>query len=116
MSGQLVEIILLELGASAASFGAAPLDALHALERQLEQAVISTRAGEIDGHDIAPNGRDANIWTYGPDARRLLNSMRRPLCGYPLTAGGSVLLRFGAIDDPAVKTETILISDFCGAK
>lgn len=44
------------------------LSDLHALEDQITSARVEAGEGEVDGHDITPDLRQATIYFYAPDA------------------------------------------------
>ena len=47
------------------------LEALHALEDKLTEAIEEAGGGECDGHDVTPDLREATIYLYGADAEFL---------------------------------------------
>ena len=76
------------------------LQPLHALERDLSQAIIDAGAGVYDGHEVALlEGDDAYLFMYGPDAERLFDVVRPVLQMARMMAGAKVTLRYGSPDD-----------------
>jgi hypothetical protein len=64
-----------------------------ALEEAIENALRESRAGEFEGHDL----RDG-VWTlylYGPDARRMFESVAGVVRGAPLDSSSHAIVRFG---------------------
>jgi len=64
-----------------------------ALEESIEDALREQRAGEFEGHDL----RDG-VWTlylYGPDARRIFESVADVVRGARLDPSSHAILRFG---------------------
>ena len=64
-----------------------------ALEEAIENALREHRAGEFEGHDL----RDG-VWTlylYGPDARRIFESVAEVVRGSRLDSSSHAIMRFG---------------------
>ena len=64
-----------------------------ALEESIENALRRQGAGEFDGHDL----RDG-VWTlylYGPDARRIFESVAEVVRGARLDSSSHAIMRFG---------------------
>jgi hypothetical protein len=74
------------------------------LKDRLTDAIEAAGAGEMSGTEYG--GGRVEIFTYGPDARRLFDAMEEQLRAFPSRPGRAVL-RFGEPDDPAVKEEII---------
>lgn len=86
-----------------------PLEPLHDLERELGAAVTKAGTGELDGHEIAMDGRDGTIYLYGPDARALYDSVSALLRASPVTRGGFARLRYGPARADDIREEQIEI-------
>jgi len=66
-----------------------------ALEEAIESALRRDGTGELEGHDL----RDG-VWTlylYGPDARRIFESVAEPVRRAPLAGDSHAVLRFGGL-------------------
>jgi hypothetical protein len=74
------------------------------LKYRLIDAIGAAGAGEMSGTEFG--GGKAEIFTYGPDARRLFDAMEEQLRAFPNRPARAVL-RFGEADDPAAKEEII---------
>lgn len=74
------------------------------LKYRLIDAVEATEAGEVDGTEFGAG--KAEIFTYGPDARRLFAVMESELRAFP-NRPALALLRFGEPDDPSAAEERI---------
>ena len=73
-----------------------------ALEEAIEHALREHRAGEFDGHDL----RDG-VWTlylYGPDARRIFESVAEVVGGVRLDSSSHAIMRFG---EPGAREERV---------
>jgi len=81
---------------------------LYALEDALIAAVEGALVGEIDGHDLNPDGSQGSIYAYGPDAEALFAAMAPVLAGSALMAGGQARLRFGP-PEPGVRERVAAI-------
>jgi hypothetical protein len=71
------------------------------LERQLESAIDSSGAGELDGNEVG--GGEFVVFTYGPDADALFSAVEPLLRGSPLVRDGFVVKRYGSADDPGAR-------------
>jgi hypothetical protein len=68
--------------------------AIIALEEAIEAALRRDSSGELDGHEL----RDG-VWTlylYGPDAKRIFESIEAVLRAVPLEPGSHAIARHGA--------------------
>ncbi|SHN32669.1 hypothetical protein [Cryptosporangium aurantiacum] len=75
---------------------------VYALEEQLASAIESAGAGEFEPPQFGRDETGHNelvLSAYGPDANRLFAAMEPALRSFPARPA-SVLLRFGAFDDP----------------
>jgi hypothetical protein len=82
-------------------------DAVHALEDRIEEAVAAL-GGEHDGNEFG--GGEVVLYTYGPDADRLLESIRDCLDGFELRAGAYAVKRYGGADNPSAREERVALS------
>lgn len=89
--------------------GSTDLSPLFALERQLEEAITSARAGEYDGNEVAVDGSHGCLYMYGPDADKLFAVVRPALeaCGF--MKGAKVRLRYGPPSD-GVRESTVQLA------
>ena len=75
-----------------------PLDPLFTLGHALIAALEGKGVGEFDGHEIAVDGSDGNIFLYGPDADALFAAIEPVLKSSAVTQGGHATLRYGSLD------------------
>ena len=71
------------------------LDELTALENQLVEAIERAGVGELDGHEVALDGRDTLLYMYGPDADELYRTIEPVLLMWAPLSEARVLLRYG---------------------
>ena len=57
-------------------YGSRDLTLLHQLEDELDDAARAANCGELDGDDIAPDGRSASIYMTSGDGDRLIRAIR----------------------------------------
>ncbi len=76
------------------------LDAIHAMERQLIEALEKTPVGEMDGHEVAIAMDEATFYLYGPDADIVFAAIADSLRSDPLTEKARITLRYGEAADP----------------
>jgi hypothetical protein len=74
------------------------------LKYRLAEAIQAADAGEVSGTEFG--GGKAEIFTYGPDARRLFEAMEQQLRAFPNRPARAVL-RFGEPDEPSAKEQII---------
>lgn len=91
------------------AYGSTDLQALFALEEQLEQAIAAADAGELDGNEVAADGSDASLYMYGPDADRLFEVVRPTLESSQMMRGARVVKRYGP-PEPGVREATVVIA------
>lgn len=84
-------------------FGSKNLEGLFKAEDQLEAAILSSRSGEMDGHEIAADGSDVFFYMYGPNADRLFKAIEPVLKSISFMRGAEVTRRYGPPKD-GVKT------------
>ncbi|GAA0282967.1 hypothetical protein GCM10009539_83730 [Cryptosporangium japonicum] len=70
---------------------------VYALEEQLASAIETAGAGEFEPPQFGDD--ELVLSAYGPDANRLFAAMEPALRSFPARPA-SVLLRYGAYDDP----------------
>ncbi len=80
-------------------YAADSLDALLAIEEQLESAINAAGVGEFDGNEIAVDLSDGSLYMYGPDAEALFAVVRPILAGAECLRNTRVRLRFGPPED-----------------
>lgn len=85
------------------------LDALFALEEELNDVLEGTDVGELDGHEIAVDGSDGYLFLYGADADALFTVIEPILRKSSIMQGADATLRYGDVDDPNVKQKFIAI-------
>ncbi|AWV08153.1 hypothetical protein [Marilutibacter maris] len=85
-------------------YGSRDLTPLLTLGESLREAVRKAGTGEYDGHEVAENGSDGAFFLYGPDADRLLESVRPMLLSSGLLKHPSVRLRYGEAGRNAPET------------
>jgi len=78
--------------------------AVHELETRIEAAVAAL-GGEHDGDEFG--GGEAALYTYGPDADRLLEAIRGCLDGFDVRPGAYARKRYGRADDPEAREERV---------
>ncbi len=71
---------------------------LATLEGQLEEAIASAQAGDLDGNEFGPGV--VTLYMYGPDAEKLFCAVEAPLRAYPLCVGAKVVVRRGGPGSP----------------
>jgi hypothetical protein len=77
------------------NFASGNLDRIFEVEDQLAKAVEGASAGELEGNEIAVDGRDCLFYLYGPDADRLYAAVEPVLLSSELLSEARVLLRYG---------------------
>jgi hypothetical protein len=80
-------------------YAADSLDALFAIEEQLESAIDAAGVGEFDGNEIAVDLSDGSLYMYGPDAEALFAVVRPILAAAKCLRNTRVALRFGPPED-----------------
>lgn len=84
-------------------YGSTNLDALFRAEDRLEAAIAAAKAGEMDGHEVAVDGRDGIFYMYGADADSLYKTVEPILKTISFMKGATVTRRYGPPKD-GVKT------------
>ena len=85
-------------------YGLADLEPLLTLGERLRETVEAAGTGEYDGHEVAENGSDGMFFLYGPDADRLLGSIRPVLLSSGLLKRARARLRYGEVGRNAPET------------
>ncbi|NJM34761.1 MAG: DUF695 domain-containing protein [Rhodomicrobium sp.] len=85
------------------------LDRLYELEDELIDTLEGKDVGELDGHEIAMDGRDGFLFFYGPDADKLYAVIEPVLRASQVTIGGNASLRYGSHTTPNVRERYIEI-------
>jgi hypothetical protein len=89
-------------------YGQKSLDALRALEDQLEDAVAKADAGEFDGDEIATDLSDGSLYLYGPDADALWTAIAPAVKAARFMRGAQVRLRYGPPEDGTRETTLVV--------
>lgn len=92
-------------------YGSRDLGPLHALEKDLGDAITRSGVGELDGDEIAAGGSDVTLFAYGLDADRLFAAMRPTLESTALLRGAHVTLRYGIWHEGMREAEIVLGAD-----
>jgi hypothetical protein len=71
------------------------LDRIFEIEDQLAKAVERASAGQLDGNEIAVDGRDNLFYLYGPDADKIFTAIEPVLLASEILSEAKVLLRYG---------------------
>ncbi|GMV92378.1 MAG: hypothetical protein AMXMBFR82_21560 [Candidatus Hydrogenedentota bacterium] len=90
-------------------YGSTDLSRIFQLEKRLEDAIETSRAGEYDGNEIAVDGSDGSLYMYGPDADRLFDVVRPILESTDFMQGAKVMLRYGPPED-GVEEKTLILA------
>jgi|ERR1041384_3143776 hypothetical protein len=77
------------------NFPSGNLDRIFELEDQLAKTVEGASVGELDGNEIAVDGRDNLFYMYGPDADKVYAAIEPVLLSWDLLSEARVLLRYG---------------------
>ena len=86
------------------------LEALHALEDKLTEAIEEAGGGECDGHDVTPDLREATIYLYGADAEFLFVVAQQVLENSDCVKDAVATLRFGPPEDGVPEREVRITS------
>ena len=97
--------VITHLPLSDDEFGAAEeREAVFALEDRIS-AAAERLGGEHDGNEFGAG--EAVLYTYGPDADKLVAAVRSCLEGFPLRPGAYALKRYGRAGDPTAREERV---------
>ena len=77
------------------NFPSGNLDRIFEIEDQLAKAVEAGPVGELDGNEIAVDGRDNLFYMYGPDADKIFAAIEPVLLQWDILSEARVLLRYG---------------------
>jgi hypothetical protein len=80
-------------------FAADRLDALYAIEEQLQSAINAAGVGEFDGSEIAVDLSEGSLYMYKADAEALFAVVRPILAGAKCLRKTRVTLRFGPSEE-----------------
>jgi len=81
------------------------LEAVHALENQLDTLLEESRVGRVDGHEVAMDDSDGFLYLYGPNAETLFKTVLPVLQRSSLMTGATAYLRFGPPEDESPNIE-----------
>ena len=90
------------------NFPAGSLDRIFEIEDQLASAVEEKSAGQLDGNEIAVDGRDNLFYLYGPDADKIYAAIEPVLLAWDMLSEARVHLRYGP-PGPETKQKTITL-------
>jgi hypothetical protein len=79
-------------------------------EKHLEEAIAKAAVGEYDGNELATDGSDGSMYIYGPDADALFAIVKPRLVAASFLKNIVVTLRYGAVNDPAVRRTKVRLS------
>lgn len=82
-------------------YGQGDLEAIYAVEEELEDAVRAAAVGEVDGHEISTTGSEGSLYLYGADGDRLYAAVRPVLERTAWMRGAQVTIRHGAVGSGA---------------
>ena len=85
------------------------LDDINGLEERLIEIVSENGVGEVDGHDIAMDGSDANLYLYGPSADKLFSVIEKVLRDSSFVGRILCKRRYGDVKNPKTKIVEIKI-------
>lgn len=86
-------------------YGIEGLDVLYELEDKLEYIISENGVGEYDGHEMATDYSDGNLYMYGPNAERLFQVIQPTLKETEFMKGATAKLRFGPPGDGVKEIE-----------
>lgn len=89
-------------------YGSRNLDALYGLEDRLAAKIEIEKVGEYDGNEIAFDGSEATLYMYGPDADKLLETIRPILENTPFMKGAIARVRYGPPEDGVPEIQVTL--------
>lgn len=81
------------------TYGSTDLNALHALEKELEKVLTGKSLGEYDGNSLSEDGEKDVLYFYGPDARQIFDAVKFILVKQPFMDGAEVTVQYGPADD-----------------
>lgn len=82
-------------------YGQDGLDPLLELSAKLEAVLKKEVAGELDGHVIAMDDSDGQLFMYGHDAEILFKTIRPTLKKVSWMKGATATMRFGPVGEEA---------------
>jgi hypothetical protein len=89
-------------------YGSTDLNRLFALQDRLEDVLAETKAGELDGNEVAVDGSDGFLYLYGPDADRLYDAILLTLQSADFMKNAKVTLRYGPPEDGVREAKVVL--------
>jgi hypothetical protein len=89
-------------------YAADSLDAIYAIEKQLESAIKAAGVGEFDGNEMAVDLSDGSLYMYGADAEALFAVVRPILAAAECLRNTRVTLRFGPPEEGTPERVEIL--------
>jgi hypothetical protein len=97
------------------NFPAGDVKRIIEVEDELAKALEETGSGELDGNEIAMDGRDNLFYLYGPDADKLYAAIEPVLLSSEILSQAKVLLRYGS---PSLDTKqkTITLPAWSGTR
>lgn len=76
-------------------YGSTNYQHLYALEDLIQHAIADARVGKYEGHETSPDGSDARLFAFGPEAEAIYRVIAPILAGSPLTREASITLWYG---------------------
>lgn len=77
------------------NFPSGNLDRIFEIEDQLAKAVEQGAVGQLDGNEIAVDGRDNMFYLYGSNADTIFSAIEPVLLQWDILSEARVLLRYG---------------------
>lgn len=77
------------------NFPSGNLDRIFEIEDQLAKAVEEGAVGQLDGNEIAVDGRDNMFYLYGANADSIFSAIEPVLLQWDILSEARVLLRYG---------------------
>jgi hypothetical protein len=90
------------------NYGSTNLEALYGLEDRLAAKIEIEKVGEYDGNEIAYDGSQAILYMYGPDADKLLATIRPILETTSFMKGAIARVRYGPPEDGVPEIQVTL--------
>jgi len=84
------------------------LEELYSLEDELED-LLDERIGLCDGHEVGGEPAEGTLFFYGPDARRLFDTVAPVLRRASFMKRPTATLRFGPAEDYSAREEEIAL-------
>ena len=86
-------------------YNSTDLSRLFELEDELESALQLANSGEVDGNEIAADGKDGYLYMYGPNADTVFATIKPILDSVEFMKGAKAILRYGPPEDGVREVE-----------